>query len=283
MYFTPLTKDRLTEIIDTKSQTIIKYYISKALFAEPEPMHDLREVSFRVPNEHIEQWIAQSIGGRRIGSGSYPIDLLNPSETFGADIAIVTAKTDRLGNHTLGLSGEKSIGQKFSDTEWSEDNQSLDQLFNNREIYKIAENSNNIFYKKFSSITNDYENLQKIYYFFVIIHSEENKFYLFGLEVNYQVKQDIGKPLIKGSGKEVKNVILDNFIRKKFGEVVTYKSKKRMELRLRTKFLVENNFCITFNIDKNRELISLRDLSQSEIKDLYIKESVEQFNKVNEL
>ena len=49
------------------------------------------------------------------------------------------------------------IGQKFSDTEWSEDNQSLDQLFNSREIYKIAENSNNIFYKKFSSITNDYE------------------------------------------------------------------------------------------------------------------------------
>ena len=82
MYFTPLTKDRLTEIIDTKSQTIIKYYISKALFAEPEPMYDLREVSFRVPNEHIEQWIAQSIGGRRIGSGSYPIDLLNPSETL---------------------------------------------------------------------------------------------------------------------------------------------------------------------------------------------------------
>ena len=47
MYFTPLTKDRLTEIIDTPGR--IKYYISKALFAEPEPMHDLREVSFRVP------------------------------------------------------------------------------------------------------------------------------------------------------------------------------------------------------------------------------------------
>ena len=52
-----------------------------------------------------------------------------------ATISTITtpAKTNRVGNLTLGLSGEKSIGQKFSDTEWSEDNQSLDQLFNNKE------------------------------------------------------------------------------------------------------------------------------------------------------
>ena len=56
-----------------------------------------------------------------------------------------------------------------------------------------------------------------------------------------------------------------------------------MELRLRTKFLVENDYCMIFNIAKERELVSIRDLSDIELKDLYIKEAVEQFNKVNKL
>jgi hypothetical protein len=280
MYFSPLDKTELSKIIDEKSQRVIKYYISKSLFAEPEPQFDKSEVSFRVPNEHIEQWIAQSIGGKRIGSGSYPIDLISSDGKFGADVAVVTAKTSK-GKLSIGLSGEKSIGQKFADSEWG-DKHSLDELFKSLSISKIAENSNEIFYNKFSIIKKDYPSIEKIYYFFVIIHSQEDRFYLFGLNVDYRSKRGIGSPTRKGK-KELKNIILDNFIEEKYGEVTIYKSKKRMELRLRTKFLVENDYCMIFNIAKDRELVSIRDLSDIELKDLYIKEAVEQFNKVNKL
>ncbi len=40
----------------------------------------------------------------------------------------------------------------------------------------------------------------------------------------------------------MKNVVLDNFIDCRYGEVKTYKSKKRMEIRLRTKNLVDGEF-----------------------------------------
>ena len=82
---TPLSKNELAQIFEERSQLIIRYHIAKSLFAEPDPIKNSSEVSFRVPNEHAEQWIAQAIGGQRIGAGSYPIDVLDSKTSFIVD------------------------------------------------------------------------------------------------------------------------------------------------------------------------------------------------------
>ena len=275
MYMVPLKKEELSVIFDEKAQVILNYYIRKNLFAEPDPVNNLSEVSFRAPNEHAEQWIAQAIGGKRIGAGSYPIDVLNSDETFGCDIAILTAKTLASGELASSTSGEKSIGQQFSDEAWAGE-YTLDELFRDEKIYEIAKSSNDIFFKKFNSIKNDYSTIEKIYYFFLIIHSQKNKVYLFGLNIDINTKQAIGNPKRVGSiQKPMVNVILDNFINTKYGEVKTYKSKKRMEIRLRTKNLVEEGYCLTFDTQKNRKLMKLRNFEKHQLLNLWEEQSSE--------
>ena len=143
MYMVPLNNEELSLIFDEKAQLILNYYIAKNLFAEPDPLNHQSEVSFRAPNEHAEQWIAQAIGGKRIGAGSYPIDVLNSDETFGCDIAILTAKTLASGELSSGTSGEKSIGQQFSDEAWSGEH-SLDEPFTDEKL-RNSRSSNDIF------------------------------------------------------------------------------------------------------------------------------------------
>ena len=272
---TPLSKDALAQIFEEKAQLIIRYYIAKCLFAEPDPINNSSEVSFRVPNEHAEQWIAQAIGGQRIGAGSYPIDVLDSKTSFGCDIAVLTAKTLVSGELAGSTSGEKSIGQKFSDETWA-GGHSLDELFNQERINEIAENSNNIFFKKFNGIKNDYPTIQNIYYFFLIIHSIKNKIYLSGLNLNIDNKQEIGNPERVNPGSELKSVRLDNFIDGRYGEVKTYKSKKRMELRLRPKNLVDDNLCLIFDTQKDRRNRFLRNFDRDELIKLFEEQSLEQ-------
>ncbi len=272
---TPLSTEELAQIFEEKAQLIIRYYIAKCLFAEPDPINNSSEVSFRVPNEHAEQWIAQAIGGQRIGAGSYPIDVLDSKTSFGCDIAVLTAKTLVSGELAGSTSGEKSIGQKFSDTTWA-GGHSLDELFNQERINEIAENSNNIFFKKFNGIKNDYPTIQNIYYFFLIIHSIKNKIYLSGLNLNIDNKQEIGNPERVNPGSDLKSVRLDNFIDGRYGEVKTYKSKKRMELRLRPKNLVDDNLCLIFDTQKDRRNRFLRNFQKDELIELFEKQSREQ-------
>ena len=279
MYMVPLSKEKLSLIFDEKAQLILNYYIAKNLFAEPDPLNNHSEVSFRAPNEHAEQWIAQAIGGKRIGAGSYPIDVLNTDETFGCDIAILTAKTLVSGELSTATSGEKSIGQQFSDEAWAGEF-SLDELFREEKIYEIAKSSNDIFFEKFNNIKKDYPTIDNIYYFFLLIHSQKNKVYLFGLNIDIETKKEIGNPVRVGKRTDMKNVVLDNFINSEFGEVKTYKSKKRMEIRLRTKYLVDNNYCITFNTEKRRNLLNLRDFEKNDLIDLYKEQSLEQLKKI---
>ena len=275
MYMVPLNNEELSLIFDEKAQLILNYYIAKNLFAEPDPLNHQSEVSFRAPNEHAEQWIAQAIGGKRIGAGSYPIDVLNSNETFGCDIAILTAKTLASGELSSGTSGEKSIGQQFSDEAWAGEH-SLDELFRDEKVYEIAESSNDIFFKKFNSIKIDYPTIEKVFYFFLLIHSQKNRVYLFGLDIDINSKEEIGSPVRVGKGgTAMKNVVLDNFIDSRYGEVKTYKSKKRMEIRLRTKNLVDGGFCLTFDTRKNRKLLNLRDYDKDQILDLYDNQSFE--------
>ncbi len=275
MYMTPLSTEELAQIFEERAQLIIRYYIAKCLFAEPDPINNSSEVSFRVPNEHAEQWIAQAIGGQRIGAGSYPIDVLDSKTSFGCDIAVLTAKTLVSGELASSTSGEKSIGQKFSDETWA-GGHSLDELFNQERINEIAENSSNIFFEKFNGIKNDYPTIQNIYYFFLIIHSIKNKIYLSGLNLNIDNKQEIGNPERVNPGSDLRSVRLDNFIDGRYGEVKTYKSKKRMELRLRPKNLVDDNLCLIFDTQKDRRNRLLRNFQKDELIELFEKQSREQ-------
>lgn len=277
-YFTPLNRIELNSIFDNEALKVINFLIKRSIIAQPEKQDDSDIVTFRVPNEHMEQWIAQAIGGKRIGAGSYPIDLISSDGKYGADIAIVTAKANKkTGNLTTGKSGEKSLGQKFSDDEWAESgSMTLDQLFAEEKINEIAKSSNNIFYKKFKKVMADYPSIEKLYYFFIINHSEKEKFYLFGLNLNLSEKQPIGEPQHRYNKGKVSNVLLDNFLDSNFGTVTTYKSKKRIELRLATKYLVENDYCIIFDVPNKNKTIKLRNYSDHELKES-LREEIENF------
>lgn len=277
-YFRPLDQYELNTIFDDEAQKVMNFLIKRAILAQPEKQNNSDSVTFRVPNEHMEQWVAQAIGGTRVGAGSYPIDLISSDGKFGADIAIVTAKSnERTGNLTTGKSGEKSLGQKFSDDEWAENESlTLDQLFAEEKILDIAKSSNNIFYKKFKKVILDYPSIENLYYFFIINHSEKEKFYLFGLSLNLDEKQPIGNPKHRYYKGKVSNVILDNFLDEIFGIVTTYKSKKRIELRLATKFLVDNNYCLTFDVPGKNQIIKLRNYSDEELKE-FLKSEIENF------
>jgi len=277
-YFRHLDQYELNTIFDDEAQKVMNFLIKRAILAQPEKQNNSDSVTFRVPNEHMEQWVAQAIGGTRVGAGSYPIDLISSDGKFGADIAIVSAKSNETtGNLTTGKSGEKSLGQKFSDDEWAENESlTLDQLFAEEKILDIAKSSNNIFYKKFKKVILDYPSIENLYYFFIINHSEKEKFYLFGLSLNLDEKQLIGNPKHRYYKGKVSNVILDNFLDENFGIVTTYKSKKRIELRLATKFLVDNNYCLTFDVPGKNQIIRLRNYSDEELKE-FLKSEIENF------
>ncbi len=79
----PLSKEELSSFLDVKSKEIIKYFIAKSLFSQPEPKIGQKTLPIQVPKEHIEQWFTQSFDVKPVGAGSYPIDIYNERENWG--------------------------------------------------------------------------------------------------------------------------------------------------------------------------------------------------------
>ncbi len=76
----PLKQSDLQKFLDAKSKKIIKYFIIKSLFSQPEPKEGQKTLPIQIPKEHIEQWFTQSLDVKPVGAGSYPIDIYNERE-----------------------------------------------------------------------------------------------------------------------------------------------------------------------------------------------------------
>ena len=59
MVITPLKKDKLEEFFNKDAQNLLKYFLFKAIFSQPELVNNQSKIPIQVPKEHIEQWLVQ--------------------------------------------------------------------------------------------------------------------------------------------------------------------------------------------------------------------------------
>lgn len=264
----PLSKNELLSFLDDKSRDIIKYFIIKSFFSQPEPKIGQKQLPIQVPKEHIEQWFTQALDVKPVGAGSYPIDIYNERDDWGADIKMLNIKIDASGKVLNSDSGEASLGQNFSDA-----GVELDNLFLTKDFNKIKNNWVKLYGKKYKSLKSKYP-IKKIYYFFILrpgIQVNGADFYFCGASVDIDNLNNVS---VNKTRTTQSSVFLDNFIKEELGNTKIYKAKKRLELRLKPKNWVDNDMVIKIStsfmpahIDLRKEKINAKYL-EKEIKEL---------------
>lgn len=234
MILTPLTKFQLEELFDTRSLEVLRFYIKKAMIAQPEILVGQAPLGIQVPKEHIEQWIVQAIGGKPVGAGNYAIDIVH--EDSGIDVKMLAAKSTKYGELATSDSGETSLAQKFTDS-----GVDLDILFKERKYTEIVDGWKDILYKKLSRVCIE-QSLDKIYYFFIL--RAENKFHLCATQVDISQIENLS--VLRGTDS---SVFVDGLIDERFGNGKIYKAKKRLELRLKPKYWYECKYTLDFDLD----------------------------------
>lgn len=248
----PLNLNELQGIFDQTALSVLNFCMKKALFAQPERIVGQQPLPIQIPKEHIEQWVVQAIGAIPVGAGSYPVDIVKPSE-FGADIKMLSCKINAYGELSDTTSGETSLAQKFTDA-----GVNLDIAFANRNYDDIVSDWREILKAKLGRVYME-QGVNKIYYIFILRAS--NQFYLCATEVNFN---EIDMISANRNISTATSVFLDNVIDDNFGNAKIYKSKKRLELRLKPKYWVDNNFVIPFNFNNYMPpMTDLRDLVQN--------------------
>lgn len=242
----PISKIELLELLDPKAQEVIQYFIKKSLFSQPEPLPEQEARTVQVPKEHIEQWFVQALDVTPIGAGSYPVDIYNKEEGWAADIKMLNATLDSKGRLTSTESGEASLGQKFKSVGID-----LDTMFTTGQYESIKDAWLKIFDNKVTQVKNDFPMIKRIIYLFIL--RAVSDFYLVGCDVDTTAIQSV-----KVATRTTRiSVFLDNFIEKKYGSAKIYKSKKRLELRLRPKQWVEDGLAVLFRTNFRQNNIRL--------------------------
>ena len=158
---------------------------------------------------------------------------------------------DKKGNLAKGVSGESSLGQKFEDGKTN-----LDTLFKNKKKKELLDKWLKILKEKFEKPSKDFG--IKNFYYFIFIRAG-NKIYLSIAKVH---KENL--KYLK-TGKITKtSLFIENFVQEKHGNVKIYKSKKRMELRLQTKKLVDEKLVVSWKLDNHQpSIVNLRELAEN--------------------
>ena len=234
----PLEKVELEKFFNTHALKVIRYFINKSLFSQPEKLiNQDKDLPIQIPKEHIEQWLVHALWVKWVGSWSYPIDVFNPHENWGADIKMLSAKVDRAGKLITGDSGETSLAQKFREA-WA----GLDELFNEWKYQQVKDEWLWIYQRKLEEVISAH-NLEHIYYFILIRGG--NSFYFVGMEVQVDMIGHTQADLEKtANSKKVESIFINGFIDSTLGNAKIYKAKKRLELRLKPLAWFEQGLCI---------------------------------------
>lgn len=237
MMLRPLSKEQLSQIFDSTALEVLNFCMKKTLMAQPERLLGQPALPIQVPKEHIEQWVVQAIGATPVGAGSYPIDIIKHNE-FGADIKMLSCKLNANGTLSDTTSGETSLAQNFSDA-----GVHLDSAFAESKHDDIANSWIKVLSAKLGKVERE-QGINTIYYIFIL--RAGNKFYLCATEV---IVDNIQHITANSSISTATSVFVDNVIDSKFGNAKIYKSKKRLELRLKPKYWVDNDYVLEFNFD----------------------------------
>ena len=233
----PLSLTELNNFFSEHSLKVIQYFMNTSLFAQPEVYQDKNSLPIQIPKEHLEQWLVQALQVEAVGAGSYPIDILKPHE-WGADVKMLSCKVDKSDNLTNGDSGETSLAQKFVGTGIS-----LDNMFKQEQYQEIIDGWTSIWKEKLVNVKID-KNIDNVYFFFFLRGSKKES-YICAFEVDID---NINTNIITQrdeNSKVDKSVFLNGVIDAKYGNSKIYKAKKRLELRLKPKNLLDDGFLIT--------------------------------------
>ena len=225
----PLPKEELNNFFSEHSLKVIQYFMNTSLFAQPEVYKSKESLPIQIPKEHLEQWFVQALQVESVGAGSYPIDILKPNE-WGADIKMLSCKLLKDGSLGGSQSGETSLAQKFKLS-----GTNLDEAFKKKEFQAIINGWIDILYQKLYEVKKA-KKVDKIYYFF-ILKGTSLKSYICAFEVNVDLINQENLTLKKNL-RATQSIYLDGLISDKYGSGKIYKSKKRLELRLKPKNLL---------------------------------------------
>ncbi len=247
MVLEPLSKKELEDIFDKTAQDVIRYFLDKMIYMQPELHCDQKELPIQIPKEHIEQWLVQALDVDSVGAGSNSIDILKKGE-FGADVKMLSCAIDKNGNLDKNkLSGETSLAQKFKGA-----GSNLDTLFKNADYDIIVDEWKEILKNKYSNVQEDIKNI----YYFILLRANKT-FYLSGIKLNLNKLDNIEANINKSNGN---NAVVDKMIDDEYGNIRIYKAKKRMELRLKTSKWVEEDKVIKFEFNTMIPRANLRDI-----------------------
>ena len=195
-------------MLDIININILKEYVKKDIESNKEYYDDLH-ITYKISNPKKAEWIlSKSIKDcKLVGDGNTNIDII--INNIGIDVSVLT-----LNNNNT---NEKSIMQNFANSS------DLDTLFNINNVEKAVE----IFKNKLIDKYKFSNNIDSIYY--LIFICKDTNIYLSCLKLN---PVNIINMKSAGLSDKGKTIAIDKFIDKKFGNVLLYKSKKRLELRL---------------------------------------------------
>ena len=254
MIIKPLQKKELEILFDNDAQNLLKFFLFKALFSQPELNEDQIPNPIQIPKEHIEQWMIQCLGAIPVGAGNYPLDIIHIDKKYGADAKMLA------WNDKGKVSNETSLGQKFTGT-----GDDLDIAFKKSNFSNIVSGWSNLLEKKYRKVKKDYEEIDQIYYFFLI--RQNNIFHLCGMEIDIDNLKFMG---VERTSE--KSIWISNFINSKYGETKIYRSKKRIELRLYPNCWIKDDLVISFDnsnyksIHKNLIGLGIDDLYEYSLK-----------------
>jgi hypothetical protein len=208
----------ICNIPDFINQNILRKYVKNDIESNKDYFDDIN-ITYRISDPKKAEWIIyKSINNSKlVSSGNNSVDII--INDIGIDISVLTLT----GNNT----NEKSLMQNFTT------GNKLDELFLNKNGTTAVDIFKNKFLKKYD---NKYK---EIYYIIFICHKKH--IYLSCFKLNLE---NIKFMEFSCFSKSCKNILLNNFIDKNYGNVKLYKSKKRLELRIDKNILLNLKSCI---------------------------------------
>lgn len=213
--------------LDNKSITYLKEKISQYYEVLEEFLIEQKR-TLNLPSDLLEFWVAKALNGKVVGKGNTAIDVVATIDDrkIGIDVkCMICQKPEKLGN-----TNETSLLQNFKSC-----GKNLDQLFASRDFKNIEIQWKDCLYKKLTNCQKKFK-LDEILHFYFISTREKVYIYIFKLDLDISTYNSISiiQPRTKKHNVSLhfKNIIDDNF-----GSVKLYKSKKRLELRLKIKKL----------------------------------------------
>lgn len=264
--------DELNEIFDESSKKVFDFLLQRTVISYPEFLPGQNNNALYLEKKQCEQWIVQSLGLKPVGEGSYPIDGIDDKNGYDVSSLALgqTPKTKKMNSQT----GEKSLGQKFDDENFGEDGENLDGLFKSKDYVKIISAWKKILKKKWSETIKD-QKLENLYLINLISYKPEDKMFIVLLKINYEKLDNISE-----DRRTDKSVWVKNFIDPKIGDAKIYKSKKRLELRLKPAEFLKNKSYLEFKLENKIKSLNLRETFKNKNKkNKYLLKETKKFKK----